>query len=53
MNRYVIRCITDHSLLWSNTDGWVDDDCFDVFTLEETESLNLPLEGEWALLQTI
>lgn len=52
MNRYVIQCENDADLLWSNADGWTDADDFDVFSLEETESLNLPIEGKWVLLNT-
>jgi len=51
MNRFVIANENDESLLWSNTDGWTDSDDFDVFSLEETETLNLPIEGRWARLE--
>ena len=50
MNRFIIENINDRSLVWSNVHGWVDsleDDDYDVFTLEESETLNLPVEGEW------
>ena len=53
MNRFVIQCINDASLLWSNTDGWTDGDDFDIFSLEETESLDLPIEGIWTRLNSI
>jgi hypothetical protein len=47
-NHFAIYNINDPSLLWSNTYGWVDDDdSFDLFTIEESETLNLPLEGQW------
>lgn len=50
MNRFVIENIYNSRLVWSNTDGWVDsneDDNYDVFTLEESETLDLPIEGKW------
>ena len=46
-NYFAIVCIKNPELLWSNTNGWVDDEDFDLFTMQETETLNLPLEGEW------
>ena len=51
-NRYVIANVNDSNLLWSNSDGWTDGDDFEVFTLEESEELDLPIEGEWSLLVT-
>jgi hypothetical protein len=56
MNRFVIvntENTADNGLFWSNADGWTDGDDFDVFTLEESETLSLPIGGEWARLQTI
>lgn len=53
MNNFVIQCVNDAALLWSNTDGWTDGDDFDVFTLEEAETLNLPIEGQWVRLVTL
>ena len=50
MNRFIIENINDPDLVWSNTEGWVDineDDNYDVFTLEESETLDLPIEGKW------
>ena len=50
MNRFIIENIYNPTLVWSNTDGWVDsneDDNYDVFTLEESETLDLPIEGKW------
>jgi len=46
-NYFAITCINNSELLWSNTDGWVEGEDFDMFTLEETETLNLPTEGQW------
>lgn len=45
-NYFAIKCINNSKLYWSNKDGWVEK-FFDMFTLEETETLNLPLEGKW------
>ena len=33
--------------LWSNEFGWSGDDIFDLFTLEERETLSLPIGGQW------
>lgn len=55
MNQFVIVNDTkteDAGLFWSNTDGWTEGDDFEVFTLEESETLNLPIGGQWARLQT-
>ncbi len=51
-NQYVIENENDPTLLWSNVHGWVDCDDFDVFTFEEKETLNLPIEGKWMQLIT-
>jgi hypothetical protein len=51
--RYVIRCINDPELLWSNDEGYTDSDNFEVFTAEETEIYDLPIEGEWIELITL
>jgi hypothetical protein len=40
-------------LLWSNTSGWVDHEDFDLFTLEESETLDLPIGGEWTTFNNI
>lgn len=52
-NKFVIVNENDETLLWSNTDGWVDDECFDTFTLEESEELYLPVEGKWIRLSSV
>ena len=48
-NFFVIENVFDSKMVWSNTEGWVDEnDCnYDVFTLEESETLDLPVEGKW------
>ena len=46
MTYHVIVNKQEPELLWSNTDGWVEQD-FDIFTTEETKTLNLPVGGEW------
>lgn len=43
---FIIRCVNDPELCWSNTFGWCLDD-YDTFTPEERETLRLPIEGEW------
>jgi hypothetical protein len=34
-------------LYWNNTMGWVDRELADVFTEEDTQELNLPIDGIW------
>ncbi len=49
-NRFIIQNVNDESLVWSNTHGWIveeEDDNYDVFSIEESEELNLPIEGKW------
>ena len=43
---WIIVNSADESLAWSNYDGWTED-CFDSFTDDEHETLNLPIGGEW------
>ena len=43
---YAIKNTENKNLYWSNTDGWVSKD-FDLFTLEESKELNLPINGTW------
>ena len=53
MNKFIIENVFNPQLVWSNIEGWVDsneDDNYDVFTLEESETLNLPIEGKWVRL---
>lgn len=47
-----IRCkirdkTTDEMLYWSNRDGWVDRGSATIFTKDEVQSFNIPLDGEW------
>jgi len=61
-DRYVIVCtsmlakqehpIEGMPLFWSNKLGWVTLSGADVFTIEDTTKLNLPLEGDWVMLPT-
>jgi hypothetical protein len=53
MNRFVIQNTIDPDFFWSNTDGWVDDDNFDTFSLDESETLRLPVDGAWVRLATL
>jgi hypothetical protein len=43
---YVIRQKGHTSLYWSNLYGWVDK-FYDIFTEDDLDRLNLPLNGEW------
>jgi hypothetical protein len=47
---YAIRNINDSGLAWSNEFGWVDDESYDLFTDEEANTLNLPIEGRWSYI---
>ena len=46
---YVITQVHSDRLFWSNTDGWCDN-TRSLFSLEETETFNLPMGGVWVLL---
>lgn len=37
----------NNNTAWDNTHGWVEDDDYTLFTDEEKESMDLPLEGRW------
>ena len=52
-NYFAIQCVNDPDLLWSNTHGWVDCEDFDLFTIEESETLNLPVNGQWVRFANI
>lgn len=47
LNYFAIQNKKDPEFLWSNTNGWTDDEDFDLFTIEESETLNLPIDGQW------
>jgi hypothetical protein len=49
MNRFRIVNVLNPELAWSNVFGWIDadEDDWDTFTLEESETLDLPLDGAW------
>lgn len=42
---YLIRNKVTNEL-WTNSDGW-GDDVADIFTEDERDTLDLPLDGEW------
>jgi hypothetical protein len=48
----VIQNINDTSQLWSETEGWIDNDNdnFDVYSLSESETMELPENGQWVRL---
>jgi len=48
--KYVIENVNEPELLWTNAWGWTDGDDFDVFTFEEKEEFNLPIDGKWMQL---
>ena len=50
----VLRADTEYEskAYWSNKHGWVDISNADVFSEEEKNDLNLPLESKWRLLDT-
>jgi hypothetical protein len=56
-NLYVVRCMTpdpdDGTLYWNNKEGWMVLECAEVYTEDEIEIYNLPIDGEWELLPTL
>ena len=48
--KYYIQYTKNNKLFWSNTDGWCDN-TRSLFSLEEKETLNLPIGGVWVLLE--
>lgn len=50
LDAYVVENNNDNSLLWSNAWGWTDGDDFDVFTFDQKEDFDLPVEGKWMQL---
>ena len=44
---WFIVCKAKRNLAWSNVDGWVSDDSYDLFDSTERTNLNLPMGGEW------
>ena len=46
-NYFAIQSTIEPELLWSNTDGWTEGEDFDLFTIDESETLDLPLNGKW------
>jgi len=53
MNKFAIQSKIDRQLFWSNDEGWTDSDNFEVFTLEESQTFNLPIDGEFIRIFTI
>lgn len=53
MKYLAIQSNTNPEMLWSNTDGWTDGDDFDLFTIEESQALNLPIGGQWVRFSDI
>jgi hypothetical protein len=47
--RYAVGSAQDQSLFWSNEFGWVER-YYDTFSREETEELDLPINGRWVAL---
>ena len=50
MQKFIIENINDAELLWSNLDGWISGNSFDIFSFSEMENFNLPIEGKWVEL---
>jgi len=46
-DKYVIRCVKDNKLYWSNSNGWVGRMSADTFSFSEVGKYRLPNEGEW------
>ena len=50
---FIIGNINDTKLFWSNKFGWIQDgEEIDIFSDQEQECINLPLEGKWIKLNT-
>jgi hypothetical protein len=47
MNYFAIQNRLNPEFLWCATDGWTDGEEFDLYTLEESETLRLPIDGQW------
>jgi hypothetical protein len=49
INKFVVENTFNNEILWSNDFGWVsqESNSFDVFSFQEMQSLNLPIEGTW------
>ncbi len=48
--KYIIISKIDPELTWSNSEGFTLGDDFEVFTEDERDREELPLDGEWAEL---
>lgn len=48
--KYIIISKNNPELTWSNSEGFTLGDDFEVFTEEEREREDLPIDGEWAEL---
>lgn len=51
MNQYIIENTQDCELVWSNQLGWTEGFFYDVFSEEEKQVFNLPIEGKWVELK--
>jgi len=43
----IYAIVNSNGEFWSNSMGWVDQTDADVFSKEETECLDLPIDGKW------
>jgi len=46
MENFAIKNTKEKNLYWSNEFGWTNQD-FDLFTMDESKTLNLPIDGKW------
>jgi hypothetical protein len=53
LNYFAIQRIDSPDLLWSNADGWTDGEDFDLFTIQESETMTLPIDGQWVRFANI
>jgi len=51
-DKYVIVCVNDRKLFWSNACGWVGRESRDTFSFSEVGKYTLPNEGEWQNVKT-
>jgi hypothetical protein len=46
---YTIQNLSDDVVYWSNFQGWVLHDQCDYYTVEERDTLDLPINGVWVM----
>ena len=47
----IFNTSTKESFYWGENQGWVDEDSATIYSEEDYNSLNLPMDGEWRRIQ--